>query len=248
MAERAKSAANTLAPPGARNARPANARAGANKPGGASSRAGRTSSAGPGRSKDSNGGHVKPGLNPRKHRTTTALVLIDLVNTWQMDGGERLRRKALAQLPRLANLKQRATQAGAPVIFVNDNFGQWRSDFARVIEHARTMSEEGARIVDALCPGPEDYFVLKPRHSGFFSTPLQLLLQELGVETVVLCGAAGDQCVLATAGDALVRKFKVVIPRDGIICVDAQRTAATLTHFRRSMQIPTPASSEVKWR
>jgi len=187
-------------------------------------------------------------LNTRKHAATTALLLIDLINTWQMKDGQRLRRNALAQLGRLANLKRRATRAGAPVIFVNDNFGQWRSDFERVMEHARAMSDEGARIVAALRPGPEDYFVLKPRHSGFFSTPLQLLLQELHVETVVLCGAAGDQCVLATAGDALVRKFKVVVPRDGIVCVDAQRTAATLAHFRRSMEIPTPLSVQVKWR
>jgi len=192
--------------------------------------------------------HAEPGLNPRKHRTTTALVLIDLINTWQMDHGERLRRNTLAQLERLAQLKRRATQAGAPVIFVNDNFGQWRSDFEQVMERARAMSEEGARIVDALCPGTGDYFVLKPRHSGFFSTPLQLLLQELKVKTIVLCGVAGDQCVLATAGDALVRKFEVVIPRDGIVCVDARRTAAALQHFRRSMEIPTPLSSRVQWR
>jgi len=193
-------------------------------------------------------GQAEPGLNPRKHRTATALVLIDLINTWQMDDGERLRRNTLAQLARLVKLKQRATEAGAPVIFVNDNFGQWRSDFERVMERARAMSEEGARIVDALCPGPGDYFVLKPRHSGFFSTPLQLLLQELKVKTLVLCGVAGDQCVLATAGDALVRKFEVVIPRDGIVCVDARRTAAALQHFRRSMEIPTPLSSRVQWQ
>ena len=176
-----------------------------------------------------------------------ALLLIDLINTWEMPEGRRLLRRAHAALPRLARLRRRATAAGAPVLFVNDNFGQWRSDFRDVVARARAAAAESERIVDTLQPGGDDYFVLKPRHSGFFATPLDLLLQELDVGTLVLCGAAGDQCVLATASEALLRKYRVIVPRDTLVCASPQRTAAALAHFRASMDIPTPAAHTLRW-
>jgi nicotinamidase-related amidase len=105
-----------------------------------------------------------------------------------------------------------------------------------------------AEIVAALAPGGDDYFVLKPRHSGFYATPLHLLLGALGVRRLVLSGVAGDQCVLATAGDALVRGYKVIVPRDAIVCATAQRTKAVLAHFRTAMDIATPPVRALRWR
>ncbi|HEX3124488.1 MAG TPA: isochorismatase family cysteine hydrolase [Rhodanobacteraceae bacterium] len=184
----------------------------------------------------------------RGDRTTTALLLIDLINTWGMADGRKLLNQTLAILPQLVRLKARAATAHAPVIYVNDNFGQWRSDFKQVVARARGATTGAARVVEALCPGSDDYFILKPRHSGFFSTPLDLLLQELNISRLVLCGVAGDQCVLATASDALVRKYEVVVPRDTIACAEASRTAAVLKHFRVVMDIPVVDSARVRWR
>jgi nicotinamidase-related amidase len=184
----------------------------------------------------------------RTDRITTALLLIDLINTWRMADGRKLLDQTLAILPHLVRLKARAARAQVPVIYVNDNFGQWRSDFRQAVARARGATARAARVAEALSPATEDYFILKPRHSGFFSTPLDLLLQELKVGRLVLCGVAGDQCVLATASDALVRKYKVVVPRDTIACADAARTAAVLRHFRDVMDIPVVDSARVRWR
>ena len=181
-------------------------------------------------------------------RITTALLLIDLINTWRMPGGRKLLDRTLAMLPRLVRLKARAVKARAPVIYVNDNFGQWRSDFRQAVARARDTTARAARVAEALSPGADDYFVLKPRHSAFFSTPLDLLLQELKISRLILCGVAGDQCVLATASDALVRKYRVVVPRDAIACAEAWRTAAVLRHFRHVMDIPVVYSARVRWR
>ncbi|HZP68114.1 MAG TPA: isochorismatase family cysteine hydrolase [Rudaea sp.] len=183
-----------------------------------------------------------PKIEPR------ALLLIDLVNTWRMKDGRALLKRTLAALPALATLKARAVAAGAPVVYVNDNFGQWKSDFRRVVAQSRAAGENAARIVDALAPGADDYFVLKPRHSAFFASPLELLLHELGIRTLVLAGVAGDQCVLATASAALLRRFAVVVPQDAIACASAARTRAVLVHFRRAMDIPTTPVARLRWR
>jgi len=190
---------------------------------------------------------MPPELKTRR-RAQRALLLIDLVNTWDMAGGSQTLRRAHALLPRIVRLRQSAARAGAPVVYVNDNFGQWRSDFRQVIEHARAAAPRSAAIVDALHPDADDYFILKPRHSGFFSTPLDLLLEDLGATGLVLCGVVGDQCVLATASEALVRKYSVVIPRDTLVCPTPGRTAAALAHFRTAMDIATPLVRHVRWR
>lgn len=189
---------------------------------------------------------------PRKeagaHRAQNrALLLVDLISTWSIADGEALLRQTRSIVPALTRLRDAAAAAGAPVIFANDSFGQWRSDFRQVIAAARAKGADAARIVDALHPGEKDYFVLKPRHSAFFATPLDLLLRELAVDTLVLCGVAGDQCVLASASEALLHRFRVIVPRDGIACATAQRKAAVLKHFDQAMDIPTPARS-LRWQ
>ncbi len=70
------------------------------------------------------------------------------------------------------------------------------------------------RLVERLKPDEEDYFVLKPKHSGFFSTTLEILLNHLKTNTVVLTGIAGNICVLFTANDAYMRDFQLVVPSD----------------------------------
>lgn len=181
-------------------------------------------------------------------RSRSALLLIDLINTWSIDDGARLMRRRRAGLAPIARLRARAEQAGVPVVYVNDNFGQRRSDFEQVVAAARAAHGVAAEIVAALAPGGDDYFVLKPRHSGFYATPLHLLLGTLGVRRLVLSGVAGDQCVQATASDALVRGYEVVVPRDAIVCATAQHTNAVLAHFRTAMDVATPPARALRRR
>jgi nicotinamidase-related amidase len=183
----------------------------------------------------------------RQPRPKIALLLIDLINDWRMKDGKVLLRNTLRILPRIIALKRRAARAKIPVIYINDNFGQWRSNFAQVIEHAKLEGPRAAQIAQQLMPTSDDYFVLKPRHSAFYATPLSLLLEELEIEELVLAGVAGDQCVLATAGDALLREFKVRVPADLTVCKSAARRTAIVRHYRDVMDIAVGESRRTRF-
>jgi nicotinamidase-related amidase len=143
-----------------------------------------------------------------------ALLLIDWINDLEFDGGDRLFPQALVAAKAAAALRQRARQAGVPVIYCNDNFGKWRSDFRSLLKHVLEDEVRGKPIAELLKPDEEDYFVLKPKHSAFHSTSLEVLLEHLGASTLILAGIAGNFCVLFTAHDAYMRDFRLVVPRD----------------------------------
>jgi nicotinamidase-related amidase len=161
-----------------------------------------------------------------------ALLLIDVINDLEFEGGERLLASALAAADRLAALAARARRAGVPVIYANDNFGRWRSDFSALL--ARVLGEDvrGRPIAERLRPDPSDYVVLKPKHSAFFSTTLDLLLRYLKTRTLVIGGFTADRCVLFTASDAYLRDFRVVVPSDGVASLDARANRVALAQMR----------------
>ncbi|KFN45300.1 cysteine hydrolase family protein [Arenimonas composti] len=152
----------------------------------------------------------------------SALLLIDLINLFDFEGGTALARAAEATLPALQRLVQRFRAGGAPVIYANDNFAHWQMDFRELVATCCHPQARGAAIATALAPMPGDYFILKPKHSAFLATPLPVLLAKLDVRRLVLAGVAADACVLATAVDANAREFEVVVPRDAV----ASRTPA----------------------
>ena len=143
-----------------------------------------------------------------------ALILIDVINDLAFDDGKALLKHAVPMAKRIAALKARTKQAGIPSIYVNDNFGRWQSDFQKLIEHCLAADSCGKPLASLLQPAEDDYFVLKPKHSGFYSTTLDLLLISLGVKTLVLTGIAGNICVLFTANDAYMRDYHLIIPAD----------------------------------
>jgi nicotinamidase-related amidase len=158
-------------------------------------------------------------LGPKKDQSRVALLLIDVINDFEFEGGQPLMRSALKAAKNIAALKRRAKAAGIPVIYVNDNFGRWRSDFKKLVDACLDHETLGKPIVEVLLPEPDDYFVLKPKHSAFHATPLSVLLSYLGVQTLILTGVAADNCILLTAGDAHMKEYRVVVPAD---CVAAQ--------------------------
>ena len=143
-----------------------------------------------------------------------ALLLIDVINDLSFAHGKALLKQALPMAHKLAALKHRAKQAGIPRIYVNDNFGRWQSDFQKVLRHCLDEEVCGKPLATLLQPEEEDYFVLKPKHSGFYSTTLELLLEALGAHTLILTGIAGNICVLFTANDAYMRGYTLIIPAD----------------------------------
>lgn len=162
----------------------------------------------------------------------TALLLIDVINDLAFDGSEVLVAQAESMAAPLARLKRRATVAGVPTIYINDNFGQWRSDFRRTVAHCTARSSPGHRVSRRLRPTARDYFVLKPKHSGFFDTTLDTLLETLRVRRVILAGVAGNICVLFTANDAYMREYKIFAPADCIV----SNTAADNDHALRQIK------------
>jgi nicotinamidase-related amidase len=138
--------------------------------------------------------------------------LIDVLTTFQFPDGDAILRGALAMREALVRLKVRARGAGIPVLYVNDNFGDWRSE--KEVLLGRCLEAKGARFVRALVPDSEDYFVLKPMHSAFYMTPLEVLLEHLQVETLILAGLTSNSCITVTAHDANMRGFDIYIPPD----------------------------------
>ncbi len=146
-------------------------------------------------------------------KSAAALLLIDVINDFEFPDGEQLLQLALPAAKKIASLKKRARDAGIPAIYVNDNFGRWRSDFKKIVAHCRNESR-GKQFLELLLPDEDDYFVLKPKNSGFYSTTLDLLLTHLGAKHLILTGIQGNNCVLFTANDAYMRDYKLFVPSD----------------------------------
>jgi nicotinamidase-related amidase len=180
---------------------------------------------------------------PRKSGTT-ALVIVDMMNTLAFPEGVRLARRALPAARRMAQLKARFIARNAPVVYANDNFGAWHADFRTLVE--RCAAGKGAALVELLRPDDDDYYILKPRHSAFFATPLDILLRQLGVERVVLCGIASDMCVAASAIDARMLGYTVHVPADCVQAETGARNTAALRVLRESFEISTVDAAYVR--
>jgi nicotinamidase-related amidase len=165
-------------------------------------------------------------------QSDVAVVLIDVINDLEFEGGDRLLPQALRAARRLAALAARARSAGVPVIYANDNFGRWRSDFRALLDRVLAEHVRGRPIAELLRPEPDDYIVLKAKHSAFYSTTLDLLLRYLGTRTLVLGGLTGDRCVLVTASDAYMRDFRLVVPSDGVASIERGANRRALEQMR----------------
>lgn len=177
--------------------------------------------------------------------SSVALLLLDVINDLEFEGGELLEQYALPAARRIKELKRRARLAGIPAIYVNDNFGRWRSDFKNLVDHVIKDQTRGEPIARLLQPADDDYFVLKPKHSGFFSTSLELLLTHLGSETLILVGWAGDICVFFTASDAHMREYELIIPADCIASEDAHQNERVLELMQRIHEADISPSTEL---
>jgi nicotinamidase-related amidase len=192
-----------------------------------------------------------PTRNPDLHgsapdKSEVALLLIDVINDLDFPEANQLLRYARPMAKKLSRLKQRAKEAGVPVIYVNDNFGRWRSDFRRQVQHCLRDGSRGQQIVSLLQPDENDYFVLKPKHSGFFSTTLETLLHYLGSRKLILTGIAGNFCVLFTANDAYMRDYDLIIPSDCTVSNTAEENREALALMRKFLKADTRPSTKLR--
>lgn len=178
-------------------------------------------------------------------KAAAALLLIDVINDLEFPEGDQLLKYALPMAKHLTELKSRAKQAGLPAIYVNDNFGRWRSDFRSQVQHCLHDGVRGQPIVELLRPDDDDYFVLKPKHSGFYSTALDILLEYLEPTTLILAGMAANICVLFTANDAYMRDFKLLIPRDCVASNTLEINNGALEEMQLVLKADTRPAAEI---
>ncbi|WP_030543502.1 cysteine hydrolase family protein [Streptomyces albus] len=163
----------------------------------------------------------------------SALVVIDMVNTYDHPDADRLIPSVRKTLPAMKELIERARAEGVDVIYVNDNFGRWRSHHDEILDMA--LSGPHAELVEPVRPDKTSLFVLKARHSVFFQTPLEYLLTQYGIGRIVLCGQVTEQCVLYSALDAHIRHLTVAVPRDAVAHIHGDLADAALRMMERNM-------------
>jgi nicotinamidase-related amidase len=165
--------------------------------------------------------------------TGLALIVIDMINTYDHEDAELLVRSVRPVVPVVADLVGRARSADVPVIYVNDNFGLWRSHHGELVEAA--LATAHGDLVEPIRPDDDSLFVVKARHSAFYETPLSYLLWHLGVGHVVLSGQVTEQCILYSALDAHIRHLRVTVPRDAVAAIHPRLGSAALEMMERNM-------------
>jgi nicotinamidase-related amidase len=185
------------------------------------------------------------GSAPDKHKF--ALLLIDVIIDFDFPEADQLLKYARPMARNLLRLKRRAQKAGVPVVYVNDNFGRWKSDFRHTVEHC-AQHGRGREVVELLRPEETDYFVLKPKHSGFFSTTLETLLRYLETRTLILSGIAGNFCVLFTANDAYMRDFNLFVPLDCTVSNTKKENDSAFVLMKTFLKADTRSSSRIALR
>ena len=178
-------------------------------------------------------------------KSKVALIIVDVINDLDFPEAKQLARFIPALADKIARLKRRARVAKVPVIYVNDNFGRWRSDFRALIEHCHKGKTRP--LIEQLYPEQADYFVLKPKHSGFFSSTLETLLRYLGVRRLIITGIAGNFCVLFTANDAYMRDYELSIPSDCVISNTAKENKEALQLMKRYLKADTRHSQRISF-
>jgi nicotinamidase-related amidase len=174
-----------------------------------------------------------------------ALVVIDMINTYDHEDAEKLRESAERVVPVLGGMVERARAAGAPLNDVNDNFGQWRSDHRALVRDA--LQGEHAALVEPIVPDEDAMFVVKARHSIFYETPLEYLLRQQEIDEIVLTGQATEQCILYSALDAHIRHIPVLVPREAVAHIHADLAEAALRMMEVNMDAQVVGADEVRF-
>ena len=177
-----------------------------------------------------------------------AVLVIDVLNDFRFVEGATLLRRFRPCIAPIAALLTRARRARVPIVYANDNFGRWRSSLADVGSRLRDSNPAVWRALAPIRPQAQDYVVLKPRHSAFYCTPLEILLEVLDVDRLVLTGVSATSCIWFTGADAHVRGYGVVVPRDGVAAETMRLERAVLELMRESLGARTPQARGVRLR
>jgi nicotinamidase-related amidase len=175
----------------------------------------------------------------------TALIVVDMLNTYEHADAEALIDSVGEVLPNIASLIDRARSEGVEIIYVNDNYGAWNEGRSELVE--RASSGPHGELIEPIVPAQDTAFVVKARHSIFYETPLEYLLRTGGIERLVLVGQVTEQCILYSALDAYIRHFTVVVPPDAVATIHPELHEAALTMMRINMDADITPSADVSF-
>jgi nicotinamidase-related amidase len=167
-------------------------------------------------------------------RVKSALIVVDMLNEYDHEDSEVLVESVRAVLPAMRELVERAQRDQTPIVYVNDNYGDWGAGRPEIVE--RAIAGRAADLVEPIVPAEGTWFIAKARHSIFYETQLEYLLREQGIERVVLVGQVTEQCILYSALDAYVRHFKVAVPADAVAGIHEDLADAALRMMERNMR------------
>jgi nicotinamidase-related amidase len=179
-----------------------------------------------------------------RDHSPTVLIILDMLSDFRFPDGAQVLRAARRIAPRIARLREKARAARVATCYVNDDPGRWRSDLSALLAHV--TEGRGAEVCSQLAPAATDYVVLKPRHSAFYATPLEVLLQHLGAKRLILTGVSSHQCVLFTANDAHVRNYELFVPADCIGAASSGDTRFALRYFKSVLNADTRPSRNLR--
>lgn len=180
------------------------------------------------------------------HRSETVLLIIDMLNTFDFHEGHKLLKHALPVAGKILKLKQRAKVKKIPVLYINDNFDQWRSDWIAIYEKCKVG--KGQKIANLLKPQDDDYFVIKPKYSAFYSTSLAVLLEQMGARKLIITGIATDICILFSVHDAHIHGYEIVVPNDCTAAEVSSHKKSALALMQKVFAIKSPKSTTIRFR
>jgi nicotinamidase-related amidase len=166
----------------------------------------------------------------------TALIVVDMLNPYDHADADKLAESVEAQLPQMVELRDRAARAdGTLTLHVNDNYERW--DWVREDLVRKALDGRRPELVEPLLPDKAAPFIAKGRHSIFYQTSVDHLLQVEGVERVVLCGQVTEQCIQYSALDAYMRGFEVSVPSDAVAHIQSRWARAALEMMAENMHV-----------
>jgi nicotinamidase-related amidase len=174
----------------------------------------------------------------------TALLVVDMLNPYEHEDAERLAESVGSALPQITGLVERARAEEALVVYVNDNHGDWNTSAEKLVKKA--LEGRYPALVEPVLPAEDDPFVLKTRHSVFYSSPLEYLLESREIGRIVLSGQVTEQCILYSAVDGYVGHFEVAVARDAVAHIHQHLAEAAFEMMERNMHAEVSSAGRLR--
>jgi nicotinamidase-related amidase len=181
--------------------------------------------------------------SPAETSTDTALIVVDMLNSYEHEDADALIASVRETVSPMQALIGEAHERAIPIVYVNDNYGDWTATRETLSQRALAGAERS--LVEPVLPPDDVAFVTKARHSIFYETPLDYLLRSQGLKRIVLAGQVTEQCILYSALDAYVRHYSIVVPRDAVAHIHEDLAEAALTMMQTNMRAHVARSQAV---